>query len=64
MVYMRDIVKPSMEYTEQLRHLALVAQVCYGSFDLTLRCMLLLAALGALPRSSPQEYLHRISVPR
>ena len=41
-VYVRDFAQPDVMTDEQLKHLALIAHHCYGSIDLTLRCVVLL----------------------
>ncbi len=50
MVYVRNIAEPDGISSEQLKHLALVAYACYGSVDLTLRCIMLLEQRGDLPQ--------------
>jgi FkbM family methyltransferase len=57
-VYVRDFSRPESMSDEQLKHLALVAQYCYGSYDLALRCIMLLEQRGALPANSQQGYLN------
>lgn len=41
-VYVRDFSRPELMSDEQLKHLALIAHYCYRSFDLALRCVMLL----------------------
>ena len=41
---------------EQLKHLALIAHHCYGSFDLATRCVLLLEQRGTLEAGARQRY--------
>lgn len=57
LVYVRDISKPELMNDEQLKHLALVAHHVYKSFDLTLRCLMLLAQRGALAPNAQALYL-------
>jgi hypothetical protein len=57
LVYVRDFSKPELMSDEQLKHLALVAHHVYKSFDLTLRCMMLLAQRGALAPNAHALYL-------
>ena len=57
LVYVRDIARPEAMSDEQLKHLALVAHWCYRSFDLALRCVLLLEQRGALPAGTQARYL-------
>ena len=56
-VYMRDISRPEAITDEQLKHLALIAHHCYGSFDLALRCVKLLEGRQALKTGTQQQYL-------
>ena len=56
-VYARDISRPERMQDEQLKHLALIAHHCYGSFDLALRCVMLLEQRRALPAGARQQYL-------
>lgn len=57
MVYVRDFSRPENMSVEQWKHLALVAHHCYGSYDLTLKAILNLIALGAVPADSNRRYL-------
>jgi hypothetical protein len=42
---------------EQLKHLALIVHYCYGSFDLALRCVMLLEQRQALETGAQGWYL-------
>lgn len=55
-VYVRDFTRPDAMGDEQLKHLALVAHHCYGSIDLVMRCLMLLARRGAVPPDAGQRY--------
>ena len=55
-VYVRDFSRPDLMSDEQLKHLALIAHHCYGSFDLATRCVLLLEQRGALEAGARQRY--------
>ena len=55
-VYVRDISRPGPMHDEQLKHLALVAHHCYRSFDLALRCVMLLEHRGTLKPGAQQDY--------
>ncbi len=44
-VYVRDFINPTMS-NEQLKHLCLIAHVCYQSYDLAARCVALLERRG------------------
>jgi FkbM family methyltransferase len=56
-VYVRDFAQPDVMADEQLKHLALIAHHCYGSIDLTLRCVVLLEERQVLETGSAQRYL-------
>jgi FkbM family methyltransferase len=56
-VYVRDFARPENFSDEQLKHLALIAHHCYRSFDLALRCVMLLEARRALPTGAQKSYL-------
>ena len=56
-VYVRDLTQAARMSDEQLRHLALIAHHAYRSFDLALRCVMLLERRGALVPGSQQRYL-------
>ena len=55
-VYVRDIAHPQSMSGEQIKHLALIAHHCYKSFDLALRCVMLLEQRGALERGAQRAY--------
>jgi FkbM family methyltransferase len=57
LVYVRDFTHAEEFTEEQLKHLALIAHYCYRSFDLALRCVLLLERRKAVPAGTPQRYL-------
>lgn len=56
-VYVRDFIHAERMSHEQLKHLALIAHYCYRSFDLALRCVLLLERRKAVPAGTRQRYL-------
>lgn len=60
-VYVRDFAHPENLSDEQLKHLALIAHHCYRSFDLALRCVMLLEQRRALPAGSQQNYLQSLA---
>jgi FkbM family methyltransferase len=62
-VYVRDIARPEPMSDEQLRQLALIAHCVYGSFDLALRCIVLLEARQAMPAGSQQRYAALLNAP-
>jgi FkbM family methyltransferase len=47
-VYVRDFSKGELMDDEQLKHLAIIAYQCYGSFDLTIHCLYRLAERKAV----------------
>ena len=57
LVYVRDFSRPESMSGEQLKHLALIAHHCYGSFDLALRCIMLLEQRQMLKAGGRQRYL-------
>ena len=62
MVYVRDFTRGDKMSVEQLKHLALVAHYCYGSFDLAGNCIYHLMNKGVLPNDAVSRYLKLIPV--
>lgn len=60
-VYVRDYAHADSMSDEQLKHLALIAHHCYGSFDLALRCVVLLEQRLAVDAGAQQRYLEILS---
>ena len=56
-VYVRDFTRPDAMKTEQLKHLALIAHHCYGSFDLTMNCIHHLVGRRAISPDARDNYL-------
>ena len=56
-VYARDISKPEAMSDEQLKQLAIIVDHCYGSFDLALRCVMLLEQRGAVKPGAEGAYM-------
>lgn len=56
-VYVRNFIDAEQMESEQLKHLALIAHHCYGSFDLALNCIHHLAARQAIPADGKQRYI-------
>ena len=56
-VYVRDFAHADSMSDEQLKHLALIAHHCYQSFDLALRCVMLLEQRQALKAGTEKKYL-------
>jgi FkbM family methyltransferase len=59
-VYVRDFSRPDLISDEQLKHLALIVHHCYGSFDLALRCVMLLEQRQALESGAQNRYLQLV----
>ena len=59
-VYVRDFSRAEVLTDEQLKHLALISHHCYRSFDLTLRCVLILEQRGSLKKGSHEHYTQLI----
>jgi FkbM family methyltransferase len=60
-VYVRDFVHAERMSSDQLKHLGLIAHVCYGSFDLAGRCIALLEERHTLPARALQRYVELIN---
>jgi FkbM family methyltransferase len=56
-VYVRDFARPESMSDEQLKQLALIVHYCYRSFDLALRCVMLLEKRKALEPGAQAWYL-------
>jgi hypothetical protein len=56
-VYVRDFTQPDKMSDEQLKHLALIAHHCYGSYDLAARCTNVLAERGKIAADGLGQYL-------
>jgi FkbM family methyltransferase len=56
-VYVRDFIRADSMSDEQLRQLAVIAHYCYRSFDLALRCVMLLERRRAAEPETLQRYL-------
>jgi hypothetical protein len=61
MVYVRDFARDESMGDEQLKHLALIAHHCYGSFDLALRCVTRLEQRRALHPGAQHAYLQLLA---
>jgi FkbM family methyltransferase len=57
MIYVRDVKDCSSLSTDQLRKTAVIADDCYGSFDLAVRCIAELEARGACEPETAARYL-------
>lgn len=56
-VYIRDVRDMRTLSDAQLRHMALIAHVCYGSKDLSLRCLMTLQERHAVASDAVTQYL-------
>ena len=56
-VYIRDVRDMGTLSDVQLRHMALIAHVCYGSRDLSLRCLMALQERKAVVEDAVAQYL-------
>ena len=57
-VYVRDFTKGEMMDDEQLKHLAIVAHHCYGSFDLAVHCLYRLAERKAVAPEAVEQFMN------
>jgi FkbM family methyltransferase len=60
-VYVRDFVKADAMANEQLKHLAMIAHHCYGSFDLAVNCIHHLVARRAVHSDTKNRYLRLLA---
>lgn len=60
-VYVRDFVAADTMGSEQLKHLALIAHHCYGSFDLAVNCIHHLVARRAVHPDAKNGYLRLVA---
>lgn len=60
-VYVRDFIKADAMGIEQLKHLALIAHHCYGSYDLAVNCIHHLTARGAVHPDAKNRYLRLVA---
>jgi FkbM family methyltransferase len=56
LVYVRDFRKAEDWSSDMIKHLALIASGCYGSIDLTLRLLAILADRGEIERDIPDRF--------
>jgi FkbM family methyltransferase len=60
-VYIRDFTKVEAMDDEQLKHLAIVAYVCYGSFDLAAHCLFRLAERNAVALDAMAVFMNNVA---
>jgi FkbM family methyltransferase len=63
-VYIKDFIKAEAMDSEQLKHLALIAHHCYGSFDLALNCVHHLVSRGAVSPDAKNRYVSLLQAGR
>jgi FkbM family methyltransferase len=59
-VFIRSLRTPEVITTETLKHLAVLAETVFESFDVTLRCLDLLIARGAIDAGAAEAYARRL----
>ena len=62
-VYVRDFAHPETMTDEQLKHLAIIAHHCYKSFDLAMRCVMLLEKRAVLDVGAQETYRSIVAPP-
>jgi FkbM family methyltransferase len=63
-VYVRNFIDAEAMDAEQLKHLALVAHHCYGSFDLAANCLHHLTRRKAIPADTGNRYVQMLQANR
>lgn len=61
-VYVRDFRHPEQLNDEQLKVLAAIAYCCYGSFDLVIHCLLILAERSAVAADAAPAFFSALNV--
>jgi FkbM family methyltransferase len=56
-VYVRDFTRADLMDDEQLKHLALIAQHCYGSYDLAIHCLDRLAKRNVIANDAVERFI-------
>ena len=59
-VYIRDFTKAELMDDEELKHLALIAHHCYGSFDLVVHCLYRLAERNAVVPNAVERFMNSV----
>jgi hypothetical protein len=57
LVYVRDFIRSDNMPSEKLKHIALIAHYCYGSFDLAGKCIALLESREEVPKNCLNDYI-------
>jgi FkbM family methyltransferase len=63
MVYVRDFRDPGNLNTSQWKNLCLIADACYGSFDLAFRCLTILEKNKSIEIGSAKRYVDLLNSP-
>jgi hypothetical protein len=59
-VYVRDFRDAAQLSDDQFKALAAIAQCCYGSYDLAIRCLLVLAERGAVAPGATAAFVEAL----
>jgi hypothetical protein len=59
-VFVRNFTKPDEMDSEQLKHLALIAHHCYGSYDLAINCIHHLTSRNEVRPDAKVRYLELV----
>lgn len=59
-VFIRDLRDPDNYDDEDLKHLALLADGCFGSLDLVVRCLSILIDRGVITEDDTEEYMMQL----
>ncbi len=59
-VYIRDLKNADAYSDNDLKHLAILSDAVWFSFDLTIRCLDMLVKRGAVEKTAPRQYLDRL----
>lgn len=63
-VYVRNFIAPEAMDDEQLKHLAMIAHHCYGSYDLAMNCIHHLATRRAVAPDAKNRYVASLQTTR
>ena len=59
-VFIKDLSDPTIYSDEQLVHLAICADAIFESFDLVLKCLVILIDRGSLSRDAAESYVNMV----
>ena len=57
LVYIRDMSRPELLSDEQLKHMAMIVHHSYQSYDLAIRCLVLLEQRAAVEPGTAERYV-------